>query len=160
MMAIHPGDRIPSLTLKHLTADGIADLSTDDVFGGKKVVLFGVPGAFTPTCSNKHLPGFLENADALRAKGVDEIVCMAVNDPFVMKIWGEQSGAGEKVMMLPDGNGELTQAMGLDMDGTGAGLGHRCKRFAMVVDNGTVQKLAVDDKGLSETSAESILSEL
>jgi peroxiredoxin len=159
-MTIQPGDRIPSITLKRLSEDGMAEVKTDDIFSGKTVVMFGVPGAFTPTCSNKHLPGFVEKADAFKAKGVDDIVCMAVNDPFVMKIWGEQSGVGEKVTMLPDGNAELTAALDLGMDGTGAGLGQRCKRFAMVVEDGTVKKVSVDDKGLTETSAEAMLSEL
>ena len=159
-MAIQVGDRIPSVTLKRLTDNGMQDVSTDEIFGGRKVVMFGVPGAFTPTCSNKHLPGFIENADQLKSKGVDQIVCMAVNDPFVMKAWGEQSGAADKVTMLPDGNGALTAAMGLDMDGSAHGLGTRCKRFAMVVQDGEVKKVAVDDSGLKACSAEAILADL
>ena len=159
-MTIQAGDRIPSMTLKHLTADGMGDVDTGDLFAGKKTVMFGVPGAFTPTCSNKHLPGFVEQADALKAKGIDQIVCMAVNDPFVMKAWGDQAGADDKVMLLPDGNGALTAAMGLELDGSAHGLGHRCKRFAMVVDDGTVQMVTIDDSGLSTCSADAILAGL
>jgi len=159
-MAIQEGDTIPSATLKYLSDEGMKDVSTDELFGGKKVVMFAVPGAFTPTCTNKHLPGFLAHAGDIKAKGVDEIVCVAVNDPFVMKAWGESVGGGPDIRMLSDGNGELTQKLGLTMDGSGFGLGQRCKRFAMVVEDGKVTKLAVDDSGLSATSAESILSAL
>ena len=131
------------------------------MFGGKTVVLFAVPGAFTPTCSLQHLPGYITHADALKAKGVDGIVCMAVNDPFVMKEWGSSAGAGDAVMMLPDGNGEFTRALGLEMDGTGYGLGQRSKRFAMVVKDGTVTKIAVEPGGgLTVSGAEAILEAL
>ena len=140
-MTIKAGDKIPSVTLKRLGADGMEEVSTDDLFSGKKVVMFGLPGAFTPTCSAKHLPGFIEKADQISAKGVDSIICMSVNDPFVMKAWGDQQGAGDKVAMLPDGNGELTKAMGLELDVSAVGLGSRSHRFAMVVDNGTVSQL-------------------
>ena len=160
-MTINVGDKIPSVSLKHLTAEGMKEIATDEIFGGKKVVLFAVPGAFTPTCSKKHLPGFVEQADAIKAKGVDDIVCMAVNDPFVMKVWGDEQGAGDKVMMLPDGNGEFTRALGLEMDGSGYGLGQRAKRFAMVVDNGVVSKLAVEPaSGVDVSGADRILAEL
>ena len=159
-MTIQAGDRIPSMTLKHLTADGMGDVDTGNLFAGKMTVMFGVPGAFTPTCSQKHLPGFVEQAEALKAKGVDQIVCMAVNDPFVMKAWGDQAGAADKVMLLPDGNGALTAAMGLELDGSAHGLGRRCKRFAMVVDDGTVQMVTIDDSGLSTCSADAILASL
>jgi peroxiredoxin len=159
-MAIQEGDTIPSATLKYLSNEGMKDISTGELFGGKKVVMFAVPGAFTPTCTNKHLPGFIAHADEIKAKGVDEIVCMAVNDPFVMKAWGEKVGGGPNIRMLSDGNGELTEKMGLTMDGSGFGLGQRCKRFAMIVDDGKVTRLAVDDSGLSGSSAESILSAL
>lgn len=159
-MTIQAGDRIPSITLKRLSADGMSDVDTGELFAGKKTVMFGVPGAFTPTCSNKHLPGFVEQAEAIKAKGVDQIVCMAVNDPFVMKAWGDQAGAGDQVMLLPDGNGALTAAMGLELDASGHGLGHRCKRFAMVIDDGTVKMVTIDDSGLSTCSADSILANL
>ena len=161
-MAIQVGETIPTVTLKHLTEDGMQEISTDAVFpADQTVVLFAVPGAFTPTCSLQHLPGFITQADALKAKGVDAIVCMAVNDPFVMKEWGKQSGADDTVMMLPDGNGEFTRALGLEMDGTGYGLGERSKRFAMVVKNGAVASLAVEDGGgLTVSSAESVLESL
>ena len=157
-MAIQEGDKIPSVTIK---ATDMSDLSTDDLFGGKKVVLFAVPGAFTPTCSNQHLPGYVEQADAIKAKGVDEIVCLSVNDAFVMGAWGEDRGAGDKVRMVADGNGDLTKALGLEMDGTGIGFGLRCQRFAAIVENGIVTKLAVEEPGKFEVSAaEAILAAL
>ncbi len=159
-MAIQVGDTIPSVTLKHLTADGMQEVNTSELFGGKTVVMFAVPGAFTPTCSARHLPGFVEHASAIKEKGVDQIVCMAVNDPFVMKAWGEQGGVGDTVMMLPDGNGELTRALGLEMDGSGFGLGQRSKRFAIVAKDGKVEKVAVDESGLDVSSAEKILADL
>lgn len=143
-MSIAVGDKIPSITLKRLTDAGLAEVATDDLFQGKKVVMFGVPGAFTPTCHNTHLPGYIERAGELREKGVDEIVCLAVNDPFVMKAWGDSVGAGDKVTLLPDGNGELTRALGLEMDGSGAGLGTRAKRFSMVVEDGVVKNLDIE----------------
>lgn len=159
-MPIQVGDKFPSVTLKHLTDDGMKEINTDEIFAGKKVVLFAVPGAFTPTCNNKHLPGFLEQAEALRNKGVDQIVCTAVNDPFVMRAWGVQAGVGDKVLMLPDGNAELNKALGLGMDGSGFGLGQRSKRFAMIVEDGTVTALGIDDSGLSASSAEAVLAKL
>lgn len=159
-MPIQVGEKIPSVTLKHLTDDGMQDIKTDDIFTGKKVVMFAVPGAFTPTCHNKHLPGFVENADALAAKGVDQIVCMAVNDPFVMRAWGTQTGADAKITMLPDGNGELTRAMGLEMDVSAVALGQRSKRFAMIVEDGTVTALGIDDSGVDASGAEAMLAKL
>ncbi len=160
-MAIQVGGKIPSLTLKSMTAEGIQDVSTDDLFGGKKVVLFAVPGAFTPTCSAKHLPGFVEHADAIRAKGVDEIACLSVNDAFVMGAWGEQHGAGGKVTMLADGNGEFSRALGLDFDGSNFGMGVRSQRYAAVVENGEVKHLAVEKPMAFEvSSAEAILEAL
>jgi peroxiredoxin len=157
-MAIQEGDKIPSVTIK---ATDMSDLTTDDLFKGKKVVLFAVPGAFTPTCSNQHLPGYIENADAIRSKGVDDIVCMSVNDAFVMGSWAEDRGAGDKVRLVADGNGDLTKALGLEMDGTGIGFGLRCQRFAAIVEDGTVTKLAVEEPMKFEASAaEAILAAL
>ncbi|MEM8916689.1 MAG: peroxiredoxin, partial [Pseudomonadota bacterium] len=154
-MAIAVGDRIPSVELNHMTADGMAKVDTKDIFDGKKVVMFAVPGAFTPTCSAKHVPGFLEKADELKAKGINEIVCVAVNDPFVMRVWGEHTNASGTITMLPDGNGEFTQAIGLTMDGSGAGLGQRSQRYVMVVDDGVVSHLAVEEPGQFDVSSAS-----
>lgn len=160
-MAIKVGDRIPSGTLAHKTAEGISQVSTDELFGGKKVVLFAVPGAFTPTCSAQHLPSFVEKADELKAKGVDTVACMAVNDPFVMEAWGKDQAAGDKVMMLADGSGKYTNALGMDLDLVERGLGMRSQRFAMVVEDGTVTQVMVDPAGeYGETSAESVLSKI
>ena len=160
-MSIQVGDKMPSVTVKHLAEDGMAELNTDEIFAGKKVVLFAVPGAYTPTCTAQHLPGFQSKAEALKAKGVDTIVCMAVNDPFVMKAWGESVGLRGEVLLFPDGNAELTKALGLDLDGSGVGLGLRSQRFAMIVDDGTVSFLAVEDgTGLEVSSAERVLEAL
>ena len=159
-MTIAVGDKIPSVTVQHKTADGIDQVSTDDFFAGRKVVLFAVPGAFTPTCSQKHLPGFVANADALKAKGVDEIACIAVNDAFVMDAWGKDQGAEGKVTMLADGSAKLAKALGLDMDLTERGMGPRSKRYAMVVDDGKVTALNVDESGFEKSSAEAILGGL
>src|SRR5918994_1804123 len=126
-MTIQVGDKIPSVKLKHLTSNGMQEVSTDELFGGKKAVLFAVPGAFTPTCSAKHLPGFVDRIDEFKAKGY-EVVCMAVNDPFVMEAWGKSANVGDKILMLPDGNGDLTRALGLEMDGSGYNLGQRRHR--------------------------------
>jgi glutaredoxin/glutathione-dependent peroxiredoxin len=144
-MTIQVGDRLPAAKLKRLTADGIKDVSLAELTSGKKVVLFAVPGAFTPTCSDRHLPGFVEQAEALKAKGVDTIVCVAVNDPFVMSAWEKARNVGGKIEMLSDGNGEFTRAVGLEFDGSGFGLGKRSRRYAMVVDNGTVKTLLVEE---------------
>ncbi|WP_448203347.1 redoxin family protein [Azospirillum sp. sgz302134] len=160
-MTIQVGDTIPSVTLKHLTDNGMQDITTDEIFKGKTVVLFSVPGAFTPTCSAKHLPGFVQQADALKAKGVDNVVCLAVNDPFVMRAWGEKNSAAGKVTMLPDGNATFTQALGLTMDGSGYGLGTRGQRFALVAKDGKVTHLAVEKPGQFEvSSAEAVLGAL
>ena len=160
-MSIQVGEKMPSVTVKHLTDDGMAELSTDEIFGGKKVVMFAVPGAYTPTCHAQHLPSFLGKADALKAKGVDTIVCLAVNDPFVTKAWADASGVRGDIVMFPDGNAELTKAIGLDFDGSGVGLGIRSQRYAMVVDDGTVSFLAVEDgTGLEVSSAERVLEAL
>ncbi|WP_026869047.1 peroxiredoxin [Inquilinus limosus] len=160
-MTIKVGDRIPSVTLKYLGKEGMAEIKTDDLFKGKTVALFAVPGAFTPTCSAKHLPSFTGNAEALKAKGVDQIVCLAVNDPFVMKAWADRNEVGETVFMLPDGNATLTKALGLEMDGSGYGLGTRSQRFALIAKDGVVTHLAVEKPGAFEVSSgEAILAAL
>ena len=160
-MAIKVGERMPSGTLKMMTKDGPKDVSTDDLFTGKKVVLFSVPGAFTPTCDAKHLPGFVQLADQIRSKGVDSIACMAVNDVFVMNAWGKASSVGDKVMMLADGNGDYAKSLGLELDASKFGMGTRGKRFALVVDNGMVKSADVEEPGQFKVSAaEHILGKL
>ena len=160
-MTIQVGDSIPSATLNIMTADGPSAISTDDIFKGKTVALFGLPGAFTPTCSAQHLPGFVANADALKAKGVDRIVCLAVNDVFVMGAWGKDQNVGDKVTLVADGSAAFTKAAGLELDLTERGLGLRCQRFSMVVDDGVVKSLNIDAPGTFEaTSAEKILEQL
>ncbi|MBF0249847.1 MAG: peroxiredoxin [Alphaproteobacteria bacterium] len=160
-MPIQTGDRIPAATLFEMTADGPRDLLTSELFAGKTVVLFGVPGAYTPTCTHLHLPGFIKLADRFKERGVDDIVCFAVNDPFVMAAWGKVSGATGKVRMVSDGNGELTAEMGLDVDLSSAGLGVRSRRFAMVVVDGVVTSLDIEQPGKFEVSgAEIQLSKL
>lgn len=155
-MSIQSGDKIPSVMLKQLTASGMQDLSTDAFFANKKVVLFAVPGAFTPTCSAKHLPGYVDNMAAFRAMGV-EVACMSVNDPFVMQAWAEKHKA-DGITMLPDGNASLTKALGLEMDGTGYGMGTRSQRFALYAENGVVKSVAVEQPGKFEvSSAEAML---
>ena len=156
-MTIQVGDKIPACTLKTMGEQGPADITTEEIFSGKKVVLFAVPGAFTPGCSMTHLPGYVVNADKIKAAGVDTIVCMAVNDAFVMGAWGEAQNA-EELLMLADGNGELTAALDLEMDGSGFGLGTRSQRFAMVVEDGTVSHLNVETgPGVDVSSAETIM---
>jgi len=160
-MTIKVGDKIPSVTLREMTSDGPKPVNTDELFAGKKVALFALPGAFTPTCSAKHVPGFVQNAEALRAKGIDTIACVSVNDAFVMGAWGKDQGAGDKVRMLADGNGEFTTAVGLEMDGTKFGMGKRSQRYAMIVDNGVVKTLDVEQPGAFEvSSAEHMLGQL
>ena len=160
-MTIKAGERMPSGTLKTMTKDGPKDVKTDELFQGKKVVLFSVPGAFTPTCDAKHLPGFVQLADQLKAKGVDTIACMAVNDVFVMNAWGKSSNVGEKILMLADGNGTYAKALGLELDATGFGMGVRGKRFAIVVDNGVAKNVDVEEAGQFKVSAaEHVLSQL
>jgi glutaredoxin/glutathione-dependent peroxiredoxin len=158
---IKVGDRIPSVKLRHMTADGPKDISTDDIFKGKKVVLFALPGAFTPTCSAKHLPGFVTKAGELKAKGVDTIACLSVNDAFVMNAWGKDQKVESKVLMLADGNGDFTRAVGLEMDGTTYGMGKRSKRYALVAQDGVVKTLNVENPGAFEvSSAEAVLKAL
>jgi peroxiredoxin len=152
-MTINVGDRIPSATLKQMTKDGPANVTTDQLFAGKKVVLFSVPGAFTPTCHAKHLPGYVEKYDALKAKGVDTVACLAVNDVFVMDAWAKASGVGERILMLADGNAEFTKALGLELDASGFGMGTRGKRFALVVQDGVVKHLNVESAGEFRVSA-------
>lgn len=160
-MTIKVGDKVPSATLMEKQEGGPKPIKTDDLFAGKKVVLFALPGAFTPTCSAKHLPGFIQNSDAIKQKGVDVIACMSVNDAFVMGAWGDSQGAGGKVMMLADGNGEFTKALGLEMDATRFGMGHRSQRFSMVVDNGIVKELNVEEPGaFSVSSAEHVMKQI
>ena len=160
-MTIRVGDSSPSATLNIMTADGPSAISTDDIFKGKTVALFGLPGAFTPTCSAQHLPGFVANADALKAKGVDTIVCLAVNDVFVMGAWGKDQNVGDKVTLVADGSAQFTKAAGLELDLIERGLGLRCQRFSMVVDDGVVKSLNIDPAGTFEaTSAEKILEQL
>ena len=160
-MTIKVGDKIPSAMLMEKQDGGPKPVKTDELFAGKKVVLFALPGAFTPTCSAKHLPGFIQSADAIKAKGADIIACLSVNDAFVMGAWGDQQGAGGKVMMLADGNGEFTKALGLEMDATRFGMGHRSQRFSMIVDDGVVKALNIEEPGaFSVSSAEHVLKQL
>ncbi|HUL19343.1 MAG TPA: peroxiredoxin [Steroidobacteraceae bacterium] len=160
-MAIKAGERMPAGTLKRMTKEGPKDISTDELFKGKTVVLFSVPGAFTPTCDAKHLPGFVELADQIRARGVDTIACMAVNDVFVMNAWGKSSGVGDKVVMLADGNGDYARALGLELDGKGYGMGMRGQRFAIIVKDGVAKTVEVEAPGQFKVSAaEYILNQL
>ncbi len=159
-MTIAVGDRIPSVTVMRWSENGPEAISTDDLFRGKKVAFFGVPGAFTPTCSAKHLPGFVQSADALKAKGVDAIVCTSVNDAFVMNAWGKDQGCGETVALVADGDAAFTKAAGLQLDLTGKGLGLRNQRFSMLVDDGVVKVLNIDASGFDKTSAETLLSQI
>ena len=160
-MTIQAGEKMPSGVFGVMTDAGPGAISTEELFAGKKVVLVSVPGAFTPTCSASHLPGFVNQADALLAKGVDSIACMSVNDVFVMHAWGKDQKVADKVMMLADGNGEYARALDLEMDGTAFGMGTRSQRFAIIVDDGVAQHVAVEAPGKLEVSkAESILANL
>ncbi len=161
-MTIQVGDKVPGVTLKHMTGDGPADISSDELFSGKKVVIFGLPGAFTPTCSAKHVPGFLQHAADFKGKGVDTIACLSVNDAFVMGAWGKDQGVGDDVVMLADGSAEFTKAAGLELDLSGLGMGVRSTRYAMVVEDGTVQHIAIEENpgGLDVSSAEKTLEAL
>jgi peroxiredoxin (alkyl hydroperoxide reductase subunit C) len=160
-MTIKVGDKIPSATLYRMGENGPEAVTTEELCSGKKVVLFGLPGAFTPTCSAQHVPGFLQNADAIAAKGVDTIACMSVNDAFVMGAWSKDQGAGGKIEMLGDGSAELTKAMGIELDLTGRGLGVRSRRFSMLLDDGVVKQLNLEEGGALEISgADTILDQL
>jgi peroxiredoxin (alkyl hydroperoxide reductase subunit C) len=160
-MTIKVGDAIPSVTVKQATAEGPKDVNLAELAAGKTLVLFGVPGAFTPTCSAKHLPGFVQNAAALRDKGVDLVACMAVNDVFVMDAWGKDQGVGNDVVMIADGSADLTKAMGLELDLTARGLGLRCQRFVLIAKGGKVTHVAVEAPGAFEVSkAEAVLAAL
>ena len=161
-MTIQVGDTVPEGMLMRMTTEGPAPITTDELFSGKKVVLFAVPGAFTPTCSAKHVPSYVSNAEALSAKGVDTVACLSVNDVFVMGAWGKDQGVGDKVMMLAGGVGEYTAKLGLELDLSARGLGKRATRFAMVVDNGKVSHLAVEENPgeMSVSGAEAVLGNL
>ncbi|WP_136247841.1 peroxiredoxin [Halomonas borealis] len=158
-MTIATGDRLPDVTLKTNGPDGPQDLATGDFFAGRKVVLFAVPGAFTPGCSNTHMPGFVVQADEILAAGADAIACMAVNDAFVMGAWQQDQNA-QAMSMLADGNAEFARALGLDMDASGGGMGTRSKRFALIANDGVVEYLGVDAKGVEQSSAETVLAQL
>lgn len=159
-MTIKVGEKVPSVNFKYMTAEGPKDISSDEVFAGKKVVFFAVPGAFTPGCSMTHLPGFVVNADAIKAKGADTIACMAVNDAFVMGAWGQAQNA-EEILMLADGNSEFTAALGLELDASGFGMGKRAQRFGMIVDDGTVSYLGIEAPGeIKASSAETMMDQL
>ena len=160
-MSIKAGERMPSGTFKTTTAEGRSDVTTEELFNGKKVVLFAVPGAFTPTCDAKHLPGFVQLADQIKAKGVDTIACTAVNDVFVMNAWGKHGGVGEKILMLADGNGAYVKALGLEFDGSKFGMGTRGQRFALIVKDGIATQVDVEAPGEFKVSAaEYVLKQL
>ena len=160
-MTIKAGDKMPEGKFTRMTKDGPQKLTTDELFKGKLVVLFSVPGAFTPTCDAKHLPGFVQLADQIRAKGVDTIACMAVNDVFVMNAWGKASGVGDKILMLADGNGDYARALGLELDAKGFGMGVRGQRFAIIVKDGTATHVNVEAPGAFKVSAaEYVLGQL
>lgn len=160
-MTIKTGQRMPDGQFGLMGSDGPGAIGSDELFSGKKVVLFAVPGAFTPTCSVKHLPGFVEQADALKAKGVDTVACLSVNDVFVMSAWGQSAAADDKVLMLADGNGDYTRALGLELDASGFGMGTRAKRFSAIIDDGVLTKLNIEPAGeFGQSSAETILKQL
>ena len=160
-MTIKVGDKIPSGKLKYMSKDGPKDLTTDELFKGKKVALFALPGAFTPTCSAKHLPGFVQQADTLKGKGVNTIACLSVNDAFVMDAWGKNQNVGDKVMMLADGSADFTKALGLELDLIANGMGMRSRRYSMLVDDGVVKQLNLEKPGAFEVSnAETMLKQV
>ncbi len=158
-MTIKAGDRMPEGKLKVATAEGLKDLTTDELFKGRNVLFFAVPGAFTPTCDAKHLPGYIEKADAFKAKGIDTIACMSVNDVFVMKAWGKSAGADGKVLMLADGNGDYARALGLALDARGFGMGERSQRFATLVRDGVATQVQVEKGGEFKVSAADFMLE-
>ena len=159
-MTIKIGDRIPSVTRHHMTGEGPADIATESLFGGKRVAVFGLPGAFTPTCSAKHLPGFVAAAESFKAKGVETIACVSVNDAFVMDAWGKDQKVGGKVMMIADGSAEFSRAIGLELDLTERGFGIRSQRYSMLVDDGVVVALHVEEPGAFTVSdAETLLGD-
>jgi peroxiredoxin len=161
MMTIQVGEKLPSVNLQHMGADGVETISSDDLFGGRKVVLFALPGAFTPTCSAAHLPGYVVSSDDILARGVDRIVCLSVNDAFVMDAWGKQHNADDRVMMIADGSGHFTRALGLELDLDAAGMGLRSQRYAMIVNDGVVEVLNVEaPKAFEVSDAKTILSSL
>ena len=160
-MAIKVGDKIPSVTLRYLTQEGMQAISSDEFFKGKKIAVFGLPGAFTRTCSSRHLPGYVQNSEALKQKGIDAIACVSVNDAFVMDAWGKEHGAPGKVVMLGDGSAEWTRALGLELDRTKEGMGTRSQRYSMIVDDGVVKELNVEPSGeYGISSAEAMLAKL
>jgi peroxiredoxin len=160
-MTLKVGDKLPSITLKTMTDDGPKNLTTDEIFAGKKAILFALPGAFTPGCSMKHVPGYVRNYESLIEKGVDVIACLSVNDAFVMGAWEKDQKAEGKVLMLADGNGDFTKAVGMSMDGTGFGMGMRSQRYAAIIEDGVVKHLAVEPApGVDVSSAESIMQHL
>jgi peroxiredoxin len=160
-MAVKVGDKVPSVTLRYLTPDGVQAVSSDDFFKGKKVAVFALPGAYTRTCSSKHLPGYVGNSAALKAKGIDTIACLSVNDAFVMNAWGKEHNAGDNVVMLGDGSCEFTEAMGLTVDRREAGMGIRSQRYSMIVDDGRITALNVEPSGeYGASSAEAMLAKL
>jgi peroxiredoxin len=160
-MTIKVGDKIPSATLMQMKDGAPRPVKTDELFANRKVVLFALPGAFTPTCSAKHLPGFVQHADEMKNHGVDAIACLSVNDAFVMGAWGNAHGVGDKVMMLADGNGDFTKAIGLEMDATKFGMGRRSQRYSMLVENGIVKELNIEEPGaFAVSSAEHIMKQL
>jgi peroxiredoxin len=160
-MAIKVGDKVPAVTLRYLGADGVKAVSAEEFFGGKKVAIFGLPGAYTRTCSSRHLPGYVQHAAALKGKGLDTIACLSVNDAFVMNAWGKEHEAGDNVVMLGDGSADFTKAIGLTVDRTEAGMGIRSQRYSMVVENGVVTQLNVEPSGeYGVSSAEAMLEKL
>jgi peroxiredoxin len=154
------GDAVPDVEIRTPGPEGPQPVSTGELFATGRTVLFGVPGAFTPGCDRIHLPGFVQQADELRAKGVDRIACVAVNDAFVMKAWGDAHDVGDKIVMLADGNGEFTAAMGLELDGSGFGLGTRSKRYAAIIDDGRITRLDIDESGVDASSCGAVLGRL
>jgi peroxiredoxin len=161
MMAIEVGDKIPSVELQHMVAESVETISSDELFAGKKVVLFALPGAFTPTCSASHLPGYVVKSDELFDKGVDRIICLSVNDAFVMDAWGKQHNADDRVMMIADGSAHFTRAIGLELDLDAGGMGIRSQRYAMVVNNGIVETLKIEaPREFKVSNAETILANL